>query len=319
MYIGVDLGGTNTAAAIVDENGEIQQRVSIPTIANAGPDAVVSGVVKACDWLIAETGTRPASIGVGVPGTVRDDIGLAVFTPNLPLRNVYMADKLSTIFGCPVRLGNDANFAAFGEVIAGVAKGAKDVVMITLGTGLGGGVIIRGKLYTGLTGAGGELGHMVIFAGGRKCGCGRLGCWEPYSSASGLITTTLEYMEDHPESLMWELCERKTEKLEGRSIFEAFRANDSAAILAVGKYIEHLAIGIANLINILEPELFCIGGGISNAWDCLEEPLSKAVKAENIVRFSEDVPKTKLVKAMLGNDAGIIGAAMMGREMTINN
>jgi glucokinase len=191
--------------------------------------------------------------------------------------------------------------------------------MITLGTGLGGGIILGGKLHTGLTGAGGEPGHMVIFPDGRECGCGRRGCWERYAAATGLKTTALEYMDNYPESLMWELCVGLTERLDGRTVFEAFRAGDPAAVRTVGKYTEHLAIGIVNIINILEPEIFCVGGGVSNAWDCLEKPLATAVEAEKFMRFLKDTPKTKLVKAKLGNDAGIIGAAMLGREWTNKN
>jgi len=314
MYVGVDLGGSKIAAAIVNDEGEILERVHMPTKADAGPEAVVDGVIKACEALLDGAGKPPLSIGIGVPGTVRDDIGLVVFTPNLPLLNIPMTKELSAKYNCPVRLGNDANCAALGEAVAGGAKGAKSVAMITLGTGLGGGIIIGGKLHTGLSGAGGEIGHMVIFAGGRKCGCGRLGCWEGYGAATGLKITALEYMQNHPESKMWELCDGSAERLDGRIVFDAYRAGDPAAKLAVGMYTEHLAIGIVNIVNILEPELFCVGGGLSNAWDCLEEPLNTAVEQEKFMRFSEGAPKTKLVKAVLGNDAGIIGAAMLGRE-----
>jgi len=314
MYVGVDLGGSKIAAAIVNDEGEIIERVHMPTKADAGPEAVVSGVIKACESLLENSNHKPLSIGIGVPGTVRDDIGLVVFTPNLPLKNIFMTKELSDKYNCPVRLGNDANCAALGEAVAGGAKGAKDVAMITLGTGLGGGIIINGKLHTGLSGAGGEIGHMVIFSGGRECGCGRRGCWEAYAAATGLKKTALEYMQKHPESLMWELCVGLVERLDGRTVFDAYRADDPAAMLTVGQYIEHLAIGIVNIVNILEPELFCVGGGVSNAWDCIEEPLKSAVELEKFMRFSEGAPKTRLVKAVLGNDAGIIGAAMLGRE-----
>ena len=314
MYVGVDLGGTKIAAAIVSENGDIIKRVNMPTKATEGPDAVVNGVITACESLLEDETIVPTSIGIGVPGQVRDDIGMVVFTPNLPLKGVYMTKELNKKYDCPVRLGNDANCAALGEVVSGGAKGSKDVVMITLGTGLGGGIIIGGKLHTGLSGAAGELGHMVIIAGGRECGCGRRGCWEAYASAQGLKKTALEYMVKHSDSLMWDLCVGMVERLDGRTVFEAYRAADPAAILAVNQYTEHLAIGIVNIINILEPEVLCVGGGVSNAWDCLEDPLIAAVELERFTRFSTDTPQTKIVKASLGNDAGIIGAAMLGRE-----
>jgi len=314
MYVGVDLGGTKIAAAIVNDDGEILDRVHLPTKASAGPEVIVAGVIQACKTLIDSSSESPRSIGIGVPGAVRDDTGVVVFTPNLPLRNVNMTNALAEMYKCPVRLGNDANCAVLGEAIAGSAKGAKDVVMITLGTGLGGGIVIDGKLLSGLSGAAGEVGHMVVYEGGRKCGCGRQGCWETYASASGLIKTALEFMADAPDSLMWDLCVGLTERVDGRTVFDAYRDNDPTAILIVGKYVEHLAIGIISLINILEPEIFCIGGGVSNAWQYMEEPLAAAIEIEEYVRFSVGEPKTKLVKAALGNDAGVVGAAMLGRE-----
>jgi len=314
MYVGVDLGGTKIATALVNDEGVIVKRILASTVADGGSDDVVKGVMETCDALLAGVEKPPLSIGIGVPGTVREDIGMVVFTPNLPLRDVPMADILGKVYNCPVLLGNDANCAALGEVVAGGAKGAKDVVMITLGTGLGGGVIIGGKLRTGLTGAGGELGHMVIFPGGRECGCGRRGCWETYGAATGLKNTALEYMKNNKNSMMWELCRGTTNKLNGKIIFQAYRAKDPAAIFTVSTYIEHLAIGVVNIINMLEPELICVGGGISNAWDCINKPLTEAVEKEKFMRFSKDVPGTKLVRATLGNDAGIIGAAMLGKH-----
>ncbi|MCL2079602.1 MAG: ROK family protein [Oscillospiraceae bacterium] len=314
MYVGVDLGGSKIAAAIVDDNGKILTRVHYPTKAGGGSEAIVSGIIEACTVLLRDSDNRVRSIGIGVPGAVREDTGTVVFTPNLPLMNVDMTSKMRSMFNIPVRLGNDANCAVLGETIAGSAKGSKDVAMITLGTGLGGGIVVDGKLLTGLSGGAGEVGHMITVVGGRKCGCGRRGCWETYASASGLVRTALGHMEKHPESLMWDLCVGLTERVDGRTVFDAYRTDDPAALLTVGEYVEHLAIGIVNMINILEPEIFSIGGGVSNAWDCMEEPLNAAVELEKFVRFSEDAPKTKIVKARLGNDAGIIGAAMLGRE-----
>jgi len=312
MFIGVDLGGTNIAAAIVDEDGAIKKTVSIPTVAK-DENSVIRGIINTCEGLLKDTDEVPQSIGIGVPGAVRDDIGMVVFTPNLPLKHVYMAKEISERFGCPVRLGNDANCAALGEVIAGSAKGMKNVTMITLGTGLGGGFIIDGKLHTGLSGSAGELGHMVIFSGGRDCGCGRKGCWESYASATGLKITATEFLENHQDSLIWELCSGNLENLNGRIIFNAYREADAAAVFIVNQYISHLAVGIVNIINLLEPELLCVGGGISDAWDCIEEPLKAAVDSERFARFADGSVEMKIAKAELGNDAGIIGAAMLGK------
>jgi len=315
MYVGVDLGGTKIAAAIVNEQGEILKRVHIPTNAKAGEEAVINNVIKACDTLLEDADEPPRSIGIGVPGSVNSKTGRVIFTANLPLRNADIASYLKNKYNCEVYLGNDANCAVLGEAIAGSAKGSKNVAMITLGTGLGGGLIVNGTLVTGLCGSAGEVGHIVINIGGRECGCGRKGCWETYASAKGLVATALDLMDKNPESLMWELCVGMTDRVDGRVVFEAYRAKDATAIAVVDKYIGHLAIGIVNLINMLEPEVFCIGGGVSNAWDCMEKPLIAAVENEKFSRFSTDMPKTKIVKATLGNEAGIIGAAMLGENV----
>lgn len=315
MYIGVDLGGTNVAAAIVSSDGIIAKQESIPVKQEGGADSVTGSIIDVCDKLLDGEKDELSSIGVGVPAQVRDDIGVVVFSPNLPLRNVPLAKKLADKYGCKVRLGNDANCAVLGEAVAGSAKGHKDVTMITLGTGLGGGLIIGGKLHTGLSGCAGELGHMVVIAGGRECGCGRRGCWEKYASASGLIKTTIANIENRKDSLIWEYCNGNTGALEGKMIFDAYRKSDEAAIDIVLQYSSHLAIGIVNIINIIEPELFCVGGGISHAWDCLERPLREAIEAEKFSRFATDIPQMKLVRAKLGNAAGLIGAAMLGREI----
>ena len=311
MYIGIDLGGTNIAAALVDESGVIVERASIPTDKSGGAKSVTAGLFSVCEELTRGK-SAPRSIGIGIPGTVNDKTGEIVFTPNLPIGGVNIAAPMREKFGCEIHLDNDANCAALGEVVAGGAKGARDVVFITLGTGVGGGILIGGNLYSGINGAAGELGHMVIIAGGRDCGCGRKGCWERYASASGLNRTAVEFMRTHEESSLWELCGGDFDMINGKIVFDAYRANDAAARLIVDRYVEHLAIGVVNLINIFSPELFCVGGGISSAWDCISGPLQTAVDAEKYTRFSTHSPQTLITKAQLGNDAGIIGAAMLG-------
>ena len=311
MRIGIDLGGTNIAAAFVDDSGSIIERISIRTNAQDGEKAVVDGLFSVCDSLIKKTQATPISIGIGVPGTVNAEKGEVVFTPNLPLSGVNIADYIQRKTKCPVRIGNDANCAALGEAIAGSAKGVQCAVMVTLGTGVGGGVIIGGKLHSGLSGAAGELGHMVIVSGGRECGCGRKGCWETYASATGLKRTAKEFAELNKDSMLYKLCGGDVRQIGGRTVFEAYHAGDEAARLVLEQYIKHLAAGIANIINILEPEVFCVGGGISNEWSSIEAQLNAAVDAEKYTRFSKGVQMTRIVRAELGNDAGIIGAAML--------
>jgi len=320
MYVGIDLGGTNTGAAIVDGSGKILKHKSIRTDVAGGHQTVVDGLLSVCEALLQgskepkQPSAQPTSIGIGVPGTVNVEKGEVIFSPNLPLRETNITNALHEKYGCPVRLGNDANCAALGEAVAGGAKGAKSAVFITLGTGLGGGIILGGRLLTGLSGAAGELGHMVIIEGGRECGCGRRGCWEAYASATGLKKTAIELMGANAGSALWELSGGATGKIDGSMVFKASAVGDKIARQAVEIYTWHLATGIANIINMLEPEMICIGGGISNSWEIISRQLIKLVGTEIYARFSADAPKTQIVKAQLGNDAGIIGAAALGFE-----
>ena len=309
MNIGVDLGGTNIAAALVDDIDVIVKRISTHTDAHYGTGAVVKRLSGTIRMLIDNSLKMPESIGIGIPGTVNDMTGEVLFTPNLPISGVNIVRELQNEFCCPVYLGNDANCAALGEAVAGCAKGKKDAVFITLGTGIGGGIIIGGRLYTGLSGAAGELGHMIIDNNGRKCGCGRQGCWETYASATGLVRTAIDIIKTGPSRLLSELCDGNTENIDGRMIFDAYRKGDEVADVIVNTYIAHLAIGVTNLINIFQPEIFCIAGGISNAWDCIEAPLTTLVNAELFTRGQTHTPQTHIVKSALGDDAGIIGAA----------
>lgn len=313
-YIGIDLGGTHTAAAYVDENGVIKKRASIPTDISGGAKTVLSGLFYVCDTLLSDANDMPLSIGIGVPGTVNDKTGEVIFTPNLPLRDINIKLEMQKKYACPVLLGNDANCAALGETVAGGAKGARNVVLITLGTGVGGGILFGGRLHTGLSGAAGELGHMVIRAGGRPCGCGRRGCWESYASATGLIRTAKEFMRIYKESMILSICGGNPENVSGRIVFEAYRLGDKAARRIVERYTKNLATGIVNIINMLEPELICIGGGISNEWDCFAEQLQAKVDKEKFTRFAPESNQTRIVRAELGNDAGIIGAALLGKR-----
>ena len=314
MKIGVDLGGTKTAAALVDNEGKIVERLSVASDKSGGEDSVINGIIELCGKLIESSDADVKSIGIGVPGHVYDKTGEVIFTPNLPLRRSKMVEKIKSKIALPVFIGNDANCAALGESVAGSLKGAQSGVFIIIGTGIGGGIIHAGKLHTGLSGAAGELGHMTIAYGGRKCGCGMNGCWEAYSNSAGLAQFVGQAAKTAPDSKLWELCNGKIKKTDGRAIFSAFRDGDKAAILGVERYIDYLAVGISSVINIFEPEIISLGGGISNAFDCFEVRLNSAVAAHKFARFSvtENIPQTKIVKAALGDDAGIIGAANLG-------
>ena len=312
-YIGVDLGGTNIAAGIVDEKGNLLRKASVPTGAEREADEVIKDMAGLCRKLIDEQGITVDDVeyaGVVTPGTADHDNGIVVYANNLRFLNYPLADKLKEFLGVKkVLIENDANAAAKGEAACGAAKGYANSVMITLGTGLGGGIIIDNKIYSGFNYAGAELGHMVIEVDGLPCSCGRKGCWEAYSSATGLINMTKVKLAETKDTIMHEMVAHDG-KVSGRTAFDAMRKGDKAAKEVVDKYIYYLAMGIVNIINIFQPEVLVIGGGICNEKHYLTDPLMDIVDKEQYSRNS--TKKTEIRIATLGNDAGIIGAAMLG-------
>ena len=314
-YIGIDLGGTNIAAGIVDESYKIIKKASTPTKASRPADEIVADMAKLCADLIADCGITVDQIryvGIATPGTANSDTGVVEYANNLPFLRYPIADKLKEKF--PVKavyIENDANAAAKGEAVAGVAKGAKYSVMITLGTGVGGGMVFDGKVYSGFNYAGAELGHMVIEHNGKPCSCGRRGCWEAYSSATGLIRMTREKLEKTPRdaTVMWEMIDGNLDNVSGKTAFAAARRGDSVGQKVVDEYISYLACGITNIINIFQPNVLSIGGGICNERDFLLNPLMEIVNRDQYTRNSDN--KTQVKIAALGNDAGILGAALL--------
>lgn len=308
-YIGIDLGGTNVAAAVVDESGRCLGQASVPTPRGAEKiaDAIAQAAVLAC----SEAGIAVSdaqSVGVASAGSIDPEGGMVIHAFNLDLHNVPLAGMVSQRLGLPATLENDANAAALGEFVAGAGMGHKSLVAVTLGTGVGSGAVLEGKLYTGFNYAGMEAGHIVIHRGGRPCTCGRKGCWEAYASATGLIRSTREAMEAHPDSALWKVAPT-LEEVNGKTPFDAAQAGDMVAQAVLDEYIEDLACGLANLINILQPEVLCIGGGICKQGDNLLKPLQAALDREE---FTRDSPRrTKVCVAQLGNDAGIIGGALV--------
>lgn len=312
-YIGIDLGGTNIAAGIVDENGKIIRKNSIPTGAEREPDEVIKDMANLCKGLLDEEGLSVNDVeyaGVATPGTADHDNGIVVYANNLHFLNYPLAAKLKEFLGVKrVLIENDANAAAKGEAACGAAKGFANSVMITLGTGLGGGIIIDNKVYSGFNYAGAEIGHTVIEVGGLPCTCGRKGCWEAYSSATGLINMTKKKLEENKDTVMHEMA-AESGKVSGRTAFDAMRKGDKAGKEVVDKYIYYLAMGIVNMINIFQPEVLVIGGGVCNEKNYLTDPLMDIINAEQYSRNSDK--KTQIKIAELGNDAGIVGAAMLG-------
>lgn len=311
-YIGIDLGGTNIVAGVVNENYEIISKAKTPTNRPRSAEEICKDMAKMALEAVEKAGLKVSdiqSVGVGAPGSVNSDTGVISYSNNLDFHNAPVADYIREAIDLPVYVENDANAAAYGEFVAGSAKGTKDAVCITLGTGVGGGIIISGKIYSGFNYAGAELGHTVIEVDGVQCSCGRKGCFEVYSSATGLIRMTKEAMDADPDSKMHEMM---GDHVSGRLAFEAMRAGDATAKSVVDKYIKYLAAGIANTINIFQPEVLCIGGGVCNEGDALLVPLKELISKEIYTRASED--NTKIVIASLGNDAGIIGAAFLGLQ-----
>lgn len=313
-YLGVDLGGTGIKAGICDENGKILYKETCPTDSARGGEGIVSDMAALCLRVIKECSLTIEDIeyaGVASPGTADSERGVIVYASTLPFLNFPLAARLSELTGIKkVYIDNDANAAAMGEAAFGAAKGCKDSVMITLGTGVGGGIIIDRKVYSGFNFAGAEVGHIVIIHGGEECTCGRKGCWESYASATALVAQTKEMMRANPDSLMWELCGGDINNAGGRTSFDAMRKGDPAGRKTVDNYIGYIACGLINMINIFQPEILSIGGGISNERDYLLKPLKEIVDREQYSRHSEK--KTDIRIAMLGNDAGIIGAASLG-------
>ena len=313
-YIGIDLGGTNIAAGIVDEEGKLVRKGSVPTRAEREADEVIKDMASLCRNLLDEEGLTLSDVayaGIATPGIADHDTGVVVYANNLRFSNYPLAAKLKEFLGIEkVYIENDANAAAKGEAACGAAKGYKNSVMITLGTGLGGGIIINGEVYSGFNYAGAELGHVVIEVDGLQCTCGRRGCWEAYSSATGLINMTKAKLGETKDTIMHDMV-KADGKVSGRTAFDAMRKGDKAGQEVVDKYIYYLAMGIVNMINIFQPEVFVIGGGICNEKNYLTDPLMKIIDKEQYSRDSSK--RTQIRIAELGNDAGIIGAAMLGK------
>lgn len=314
MYsIGIDLGGTNIVSAVVNDKYEIVASAKTATNSPRSAQEIFDDIAKVSFEAVEQAGLTMEdidSVGLGTPGTVNSD-GVIEFANNLVFNNVpakqMLIDRLKVK---RVFIENDANCAALGEAYAGVSNGAKDFVAVTLGTGVGSGIIVDGKIVNGVNFAGGECGHMVIMVDGEQCTCGRKGCWEAYASATALIRQTKEAMEENPDSIMHKLAAEEG-KVSGKTAFDAMRKGDIAGIKVVDNYIKYVSCGLINLVNALQPEVICVGGGICNEGETLMKPLRRYVQAERYSIYSKI--QTKIVKAQLGNDAGVIGAAILGK------
>ncbi len=318
MYrIGIDLGGTNIAAGLVNEDFEILVKDSLPTQATRPPEQIVDDIALLCRRVCDAAGVSAADIeavGIASPGVANHDSGVVEYANNLPFRHFPIAALLCERFPAKrVSVENDANAAAWGEAVAGAARGTKNSVMITLGTGVGGGIIIDRKVYSGSNFAGAELGHIVIQHGGRKCSCGRRGCWEAYSSATAMIRMTEEKIAECAasgrETLMTAMVAERG-RVTGRTACDAMRQGDAAAREVYDEYINYLACGLTNIVNIFQPQVISLGGGISGEGQSLIDAVSPLVHAEQYGSGIVELADIRIAK--LGNDAGIIGAAFLG-------
>jgi len=313
-YVGVDLGGTNIAVGIVTYEGKIIAKKSVKTMAERPFEEIIKDMADCTLSLLKENNVsldEVKSIGIGSPGSLDTENGVLKYANNFANgRNVPMKAILQKYIDKPVYIGNDANVAALGEVLAGAAKGYQNAVMITLGTGVGGGIVINGEIYEGQYSAGAEMGHIVVVHNGEQCSCGRKGCWEAYASATALIRQTKAAIDAHPESAMAKFAEEEG-KVSGRTAFAAAKEGDAVALDVVKNYIEFVGEGLVDIVNVFRPEVILIGGGICNEGDYLLKPLKEFVNTNTYGGGLH--PEQPIVVAALGNDAGIIGAALLKR------
>lgn len=310
--VGIDVGGTAIKAGVVDENYRVICSHTQPT--NHDLDCMIEDLAVTVETVAAKAGLKVSDIhcvGVGVPSSVNPRTRRLVFANNTGWRDVALGDELEKRLSVPVYIGNDANCAVVGETLAGAARGKDSVVMLTLGTGVGGGIILGGKLFMGGDGMGVELGHTPLVHGGVPCTCGIDGCLEAYASVTALIRQTREAMEKHPESLLHAYVKEHNGEVNGRTVFDCAQQGDAAALAVVDQYEEYLAHGIGGLVTIFRPEIFLIGGGLSAQGDYLLRPLNEKLK--RYAYSADSIGAAPVVKAELGNTAGTIGAAYLDR------
>ena len=310
IAIGIDIGGMSIKGAAVDSNGRVYEKFSMPFVKGEPGEETIRKLAEIVKEYIIANGleNKIAGIGIGSPGTLDVKNGIVNYANNLGWNNLPVADLMHEVLPYPVRLTNDANAASLGEAKYGAGKSYETVIMLTLGTGVGGGIIINGKLYEGNEGKGAELGHTVIVMDGEPCTCGRKGCLEAYASATALIRETKKAMRSNKRSLMWKICP-DIELVSGKIPFEAAKKGDAVAIKVLDEYVKALGEGILNYCNIFRPNVIVLSGGIANAGDYLFDRVNAYIKERDYGYKS--TPEVKVVPAELGYDSGKIGAAAL--------
>ena len=312
-YVGIDLGGTSIKVGLVDENGKILKKVSRPTKVERGARPVVDDmadmsleVVKLCGVSMDEV----KAIGIGLPGILDPRTGHVPFCTNLGWHDVPVIEWMQETVDKPIFIQNDATVAGLAESVAGVSAGVKNSVFLTLGTGVGGGIVLDGKVYSGSHGVGSELGHMITVAGGEECTCGNRGCWERYSSATALIRMGRQAAGEHADSFIATSVGGDLDKITAKTVIDAAKAGDETALKVFDEYVYNLCVGLVGIINFIDPEVIVLGGGVSLAGDFLLDAVNKKLPG---MIFYKTMPYAEVKLAVLGNDAGIIGAAMLGK------
>lgn len=310
MKVGIDIGGTTVATGLLDENNRILLKNKISTNSHEPPETVISRIGDMVENLLEKskiTSRELKYIGVGCAGMIDRKTGEVIYSNNINWHNVQLGKMLTKRFGCATYVDNDAICATLGEFVAGAGKDADTVVMITIGTGIGGGLILNNKLYHGADGLAGILGHMVIKKDGIPCNCGRKGCFEVYASTTALIREATVAAESCPDSALARL-KKQDGKLNGLNFFKALNENDACALKVFDAYTSDLAVGIGSLVNIFNPQIFIIGGGLSGEGEKLLSPIREKLLGE-IYCGKAALPEIRA--AELKNDAGIIGAAAL--------
>lgn len=316
-FVGIDLGGTNIACAVVDEFGNIYGRAIRKTNAPRPYNEIFNDMALCAKEAALNSGIKwenIESVGIGCPGAINKETGYVDFSNNLDFYDVPITDYMEKALGKKVYVENDANAAAWGEFVAGSGKDADSMVLLTLGTGVGSGIILNGHLFRGAFGTGAELGHAVIISGGEKCTCGRYGCLETYASATALVNQARKAMKKNPNSEMWKIACGSLDNVTGKTVFTA---KDEVSKNIIDTYLYYLSEGIVNIVNMFQPEVICLGGGVSGSGGRILEPIQNAIKEKAFARFGKKHTEMKI--ASLGNNAGIIGAALLWKDTNQSN
>jgi glucokinase len=315
-YLGLDLGGTNIVAGVVDEDYNILSKKSIPANAGRPVEEVTRNMAEVGKEAVRLAGLQlsdVSSCGTGMPSCINPATNLLVHANNFGWKNVPIYDYLQKQISLPLYISNDANCAAYGEVLAGAAKNHTDAIMLTLGTGVGGGIVMNKKIYSGADTMGAELGHTKLVYNGIRCTCGQYGCLESYCSSTALIRRTKEAVKEHSDSMIMEMAGHDANKIDGKAVFDSAKKGDPLAAEIVDEYIGYLAAGISTFIVIFRPQVIILGGGIAHAGQFLLEPLNK--KLFTCTFGAEEIGIPKVIRATLGNDAGLIGAAFLEKSI----